>query len=71
MLPNHDELVRAMAQRTTKDAERSARDRGFRDDVRDHVRATPRPASSSLRSTDEDCRPCPPTASERARGLVG
>ena len=71
MLPNHDELVRAMAQRTTKDAERSARDRGFRDDVRDHVRATPRPAPSSMRPTDEDCRPCPPTASERARGLVG
>ena len=70
MLPNHDELVRAMAQRTTTDAERSARDRGFRHDVRDQVRATPRPTSSK-RPTEEDCRPCPPNASERAPGLVG
>ena len=70
MLPDHDALVRAMAQRTTRNAERSARDRGFLHDVRDHARATP-PRPSSRRPTEEDCRPCPPTGSERARGLVG
>jgi hypothetical protein len=70
MLPNHDELVRAMAERTTRDAERAARDRDFRNQLQDSIRATARPARAQ-RAAEPDCRPCPPTASERASGLVG
>jgi hypothetical protein len=70
MLPNHDELVRAMAERTTRDAERAARDRDFRDQAQDGMRAAVRPARAQ-RHAEPDCRPCPPTASERASGLVG
>ncbi len=67
---NHDELVRAMAERTTRDAERAARDRSFRNEVREHMRAAVRPTRAQ-RHAEADCRPCPPTASERASGLVG
>jgi hypothetical protein len=70
MLPNHDELVRAMAERTSRDAEHAARDRGFRHDVRESLRAAARPIQAQ-RQAEPDCRPCPPTASERASGLVG
>lgn len=70
MLPNHDELVRAMAHRTTRDTERAARDRGFLHDVRERPRAATRPTRPQ-RQPEPDCRPCPPTASEGARGLVG
>ena len=70
MLPDHDALVRAMTHRTTRDAERSARERGFLRDAKESARATAHPAPSR-QPTEEDCRPCPPPASERARGLVG
>lgn len=70
MLPNNDDLVRAMSDRTTRDAERAARDRGFRHDIRESVRAVVRPARTR-RHPEPDCRPCPPSASEGARGLVG
>ena len=71
MLPNNDDLVRAMAHRTTRDAERSARDRGFLHDARESAASAV--DGPSLRGADPeaDCRPCPPTASERARGLAG
>jgi hypothetical protein len=70
MLPNHDELIRAMAERTTRDAERSARDRNHRADVRDSIRAAVRPTRPQP-VAEPDCRPCPPTAPERASGLAG
>jgi hypothetical protein len=70
MLPHNDELVRAMAERTTRDAERSARDRGYRYDIRESVRAVIRPARPQ-RQAEPDCRPCPPTVSDRASGLAG
>ena len=70
MLPSNDELVRAMAGRTTRDAERAARDRGFRHDIRESVRAAVRPTQPP-QHPEPDCRPCPPTASERASGLAG
>ncbi len=69
MLPNNAELVRALAHRTTRDAERAARDRGFRHDAREAARAA-RPAPSR-HPMEPDCRPCPPTASERAQGVAG
>jgi hypothetical protein len=71
MLPTNDDLVRAMAHRTTRDAERSARDRGFLRDARASAARPVRPGEPSPRHTESDCRPCPPTASERARGLAG
>jgi hypothetical protein len=70
MLPHNDDLVRAMADRTTRDAERAARDRGFRHDIRESVRVAARP-NGSQRHAEPDCRPCPPTTSERAPGLIG
>jgi hypothetical protein len=71
MLPNNDDLVRAMAHRTTRDAERSARDRGFLHDVRESAASAVRRSASSRRHPEADCRPCPPTASERTRGVAG
>jgi hypothetical protein len=71
MLPTNDDLVRAMAHRTTRDAERLARDRGFLRDARESAFRLVRPAQPSRRHTGSDCLPCPPTASERARGLAG
>ena len=65
MLPNHEELVRAMAQRTSTEAERAGRDRQFHRDHRDRARVTDVTPSRDPRP-DADCRPCP----ERATGLA-
>jgi hypothetical protein len=70
MLPQNDDLIRAMAHRTRSDAERSARDRGFRDDAREAAASAARRSEPSRRGPGPDCRPCPPTASERAQGLA-
>jgi hypothetical protein len=70
MLPDHEHLVPAMARRTTADAERAARDRGFLRDAREGSRAVVPPASSR-QHPQPDCRPCPPPAADPARGLVG
>lgn len=69
MLPNHDELVRAMAHRTSTDADRAARDRGFRRDLEDQSRTTS--TSVPARPNEPDSRPCPPPCPERAHGALG
>lgn len=69
MLPNHEELIRAMTQRTTVEAERAARDRGHRRDLEEQARATGEPPRTA--PIEADRRPCPPPCPERARGVAG
>ncbi len=69
MLPHHEELVRALAGRTTIEIQRAARDRGFRRDVSERRREAVTPERRALAS-DADCRPCPPTSTERARSVA-
>lgn len=69
MLPNHEELVRAMAHQTSIQADRAARDRGFRRALADQARTTDEAAAASR--TEPDRRPCPPPCPERARGVAG
>jgi hypothetical protein len=70
MLPNHEELVRAMAERTSAQAERDARDRGFRRDGREHTHQVTR-VDQPTRQPAPDHRPCPPPCPERVTGLAG
>jgi len=73
MLPNHEDLVRAMTQRTSAQADRAGRDRAFRRDIQEQARATGDPARA--RPVEPERRPCPPPCPppcpERARGTVG
>jgi hypothetical protein len=71
MLPDRDELTRALTVRTAIDAERTARERGFLQELRAQRRPGARPADRPGRSAEADGRPCPPPCPERAPGLAG